>query len=85
MVFGSLFGSPSGKFGSFVTGLTQKLGNIYSKAKEIPAVQAQLEKYKIPQFIETGKQALETGKGIYSGLQQLGQLGKQAKGYIPAF
>lgn len=75
-MFGSLFSGTPARFGTIFQDIRSKLGNIYQRAQEIPAVKAKLEEYKVPQFLQTAKQVGEAGKGVVSGLRQLYGLGQ---------
>ncbi len=82
MVFGQLF-KRVGSFGNLGNLLSQgvaKLGQLYKRAEQVPEIKAKLEQYKVPEFIEKAKQAYGIGKDVYSGIQQLRDVGQSAYG-----
>lgn len=79
-MFGNIFSSAPSRFGSILQDVKSRFGNLYEKAQQIPAVKAKLEEFKVPEFIQTGKQAIEAGRGLASSLRQLYGLGR---GLIP--
>jgi hypothetical protein len=71
MVFGQLYATAPNKFGSIFQNFGQKIGDLYSKAQQIPQVNEALQKYNIPGIISAGQ-------GVISGIKNLFDVGKNS-------